>query len=253
MLTRFDARMGEPLVEPRINHITPDVIEFALEFYGHHIEEVKRRAREQPGRRFSCDFHITHEEMLQRYGRDHARIGSQLRVRLPNDFRVRLPNDFRVRESRLDILYGHQYARPEWTVGIDYGIERSKAEEKSIELLKSWLSPQQRREYKKTLAFCVIGSDTGTHYRLVSEPSYNILELDTEGALTGQKFCVVPAGHVTMGDQLLAQKIWLETDETRTLKIANKAIRGAFRRVWGGGFGATRNGPRRGRNWGSIR
>jgi hypothetical protein len=209
LLTRFDAHMGQPPAVPRINHITPEVIEFALEFYGRQIEEVKRQAREQPGRSFSIDFYITHEEMAQRYGRNHAHVGSQLRVRLPNDFQVR--------EGRLDILYGYQSMLAQ--------TERSKAEEKSIELLKSWLTPAQRTEYEKTLAFCVVGSDTATRYRLVSEPSYNILELDAEGALTGQKFCVVPRGHVAMGDQLLAQKIWLETDETRTLKIANKVLR----------------------------
>jgi hypothetical protein len=221
LITRFDAmlpqRGGLGLREPRtFNHITPEVIEFALEFHADQIEECKRRAREQPGQQFSVQFHITHDEMARRrYGRDSARIGSQLRVRLPADFQVREGPDF---------LYGHMHVRPEWAAGV-YGIDYAEAEAKSLELLKSWLSPQQRKDYEQHNYFAVQGSDTGTHYRLVRERSYNILELDAAGAPTGQKFCVVPAQSVAMGDQLLAQKIWLETDEKRTLKIANKLVR----------------------------
>jgi hypothetical protein len=216
LITRFDATMRGPLAERGVNHVTNEIIEFALEFYERQIEDVKRRARENPAGHFMYDFHITHEEMDQRRMR-HPGIGCQLRVRLPENYQVR---------ERLDVLYGHQYARPEWLAGVIEPHERyAEAEKRSLELLKSWLSPQQRRDYEAHNFFCVVGSDTGTHYRLVREHSYNILELDKEGALTGQKFCVVPAQSVALGDQLLAQKIWLETDETRTLKIANKIAR----------------------------
>ena len=221
IITRFHARMGEPLREPRTpNHITPEMIEFALEFYGAQIEDVKRRARENPAEQFMCDFHITHEAMLQRYARPHARIDQQLRVRLPRDYTVRGAPE------RFNVLFGHMHVRPEWHVGLysDNPDERNAAYEKSLELLKSWLSPSQLKDYKKHSSFFVIGSDTGTQYRLISERSYNIIEF-ADGKPTGQTFCVVPAQSVAMGDQLLAQKIWLETDECRTLKIANKIAR----------------------------
>lgn len=218
LLTRFDATMRGPLLEPRINHCSQDIIDFALEFYADRIEEVKRRARENPASRLSCEFCITYEEIAQRYARPHARIGSQLRIRLPQDFQVR---------TQINILHAYRYARPEWAIGIggDFAHDTGEAHAKAIELLKSWLSADQLREFEKDARFTVQGSDTGTHYRLISEHSYNILELDKEGALTGQKYCVVPSASVAMGDQLLAQKIWLETDETRTLKIANKVVR----------------------------
>ncbi len=224
LLTRFDCILPVPggwaLQEPhQFNHIDRETVEFALEFYEGQIEECKRCARAQPGVQFSVNWHITHEEMAQRrYGAAGARIGQQLRVRLPADFQVR---------EGPAVHYGHLYIRPEWHAGLfsDNPDERNAAYEKSLELLKSWLSPSQLKDYKKHNYFVVLGSDTGTHYRLVSERSYNILELDERGALTGQKFCVVPAQSVAMGDQLLAQKIWLETDERRTLKIANKIAR----------------------------
>ena len=198
LLTRFDCIMpvptGRALQEPRqFNHIDRETIEFALEFYDRQIEECKRRAREQPGQQFGVNFYITHQEINQRrYADGYQQIGPQIRVRLPYDFQVQ---------------------------------ERSKAHEKSIELLKSWLNPDQLAEYSKSDSFVVLGSDTKAHYRLISERSYNIIELDKKHKPTGQKFCVVPRENVALGDQLLAQKIWLETDETRTLKIANKVVR----------------------------
>jgi len=112
---------------------------------------------------------------------------------------------------------------------LDYTVidrtDRSEAHNKSIDLLRAWLSPIQLTEYDNQDHFTVRGSDTGTNYRLIPAYSYNILELGENGEPNGQKFCVVPAERVAMGDQLLAQKIWLETDERATLKIANKLVR----------------------------
>jgi hypothetical protein len=224
LLTHFDCILPTAdacaLHEHRqYNHIDRETIESALEFHAEQIEDCKRRARGQPGMQFSVIFDITHQEMAEpRYRADAACVGSQLRVRLPENYQV---------IDRVDVLYGRTYVRPEWYAGLysDNPDERSAAHARATELLKSWLSADQLREFEKDARFTVIGSDTGTHYRLVSERSYNILELDERGALTGQKFCVVPAQSVAMGDQLLAQKIWLETDELRTLKIANKIAR----------------------------
>jgi hypothetical protein len=203
MLTRFDAIMGQQLRENRFNHITPEIIIFALEHYAAQIEEVKRRARAEPGLQFSYNFHITHHEIIR----------AQERPR------------------HLDVLYDHMHFRPEWLVyhegaNSSYA-DRARAEAKSIELLKSWLDPTQLRDYKSHRHFTVRGSDTGKFYRLVGERSYNILELGGSSMEpNGNKFCVVPRDSVAMGDQLLAQKIWLETDEARTLAIANKVARG---------------------------
>ena len=211
LLTRFDCIAGGELREPRINHFVPEYRDYAFQHFYANIEEALRRAREAPGTQFTCSWHIAQGDLCNW---PNVRIGSQLRIRLPNDYTVR-------DGPRLDVLYGHQHIRPEWLAPYN----NSEAREKSITLLKSWLSPEQLAEYVEFKYFSVVGSDSGKRYRLIDALSYNILELDAAGALTGNKFCVVPAQSVAMGDQLLVQKIWLETDETRTLKIANKIVR----------------------------
>ena len=178
MLTRFTAIVSrERLPEPRDYHFRPEYRAFALTYHREQIEEVKRLARENPGRWYYCVWHITTLDIIMPSTMTYASLSS--------------------------------------------------AEAKSLELLKSWLDEVQLVEYSKYKHFVVSGSDTGTRYRLISEHNYNIRELDANGEPTGQKFCVVPIGHLTLGDQLLAQKIWLETDELRTLKLANKIVRGA--------------------------
>ena len=48
----------------------------------------------------------------------------------------------------------------------------------------------------------------------------NVHELDAGGAPV-QQWCFAPEGRVAFGDVLLAQKIALETMETKALAIAN--------------------------------
>ncbi len=211
---------GRALQEPsQFNHIDRETIEFALEFYDRQIEECKRRAREQPGTQFSVNFHITHEEMCRRrYG--------LLNVEYVRRRDHELRQNLRVQEDPAGLCDNMNIFPPEWLNSIDSILEnRNKAHERATELLKSWLLPSQLAEFEKDARFTVQGSDTGTYYRLIPERGYNILELDSAMQPTGQKFCVVPRESVAQGDQLLAQKIWLETDETRTLKIANKIVR----------------------------
>ena len=97
-----------------------------------------------------------------------------------------------------------------------------EAEARSIELLKAWLSPEQLSEYEATGMFHVTGNVTGTVYRLHNSRVYNVVPL-RDGAPFGGGYCVTPDGDPPIGDHLLAQKIWLETDETETLAVANKA------------------------------
>jgi len=178
LLTRFCAVVSRGrLHEPRDYHFRPEYRAFALAHHREQIEEVKRLARENPGRWYYCAWHIMTRDIIMSSTMTYA--------------------------------------------------TRSSAEAKSLELLKSWLDEVQLVEYNEHQHFVVSGSDTGTRYRLISEHNYNIRELDANGEPTGQKFCVVPTGHLALGDQLLAQKIWLETDELRTLKLANKIVRDA--------------------------
>jgi hypothetical protein len=88
-------------------------------------------------------------------------------------------------------------------------------------LLCAWLSPDQHACYKRFGYFDVIGSASGKRYRIGRGAIYNIRELDQHGeAVYG--WCFVPAVRLVSADELLAQKIALETSEREALRIANR-------------------------------
>ena len=97
----------------------------------------------------------------------------------------------------------------------------SEAEQKAHALLRSWLSPEQARQYDSQKHFEVIGSDTGTRYRIRHGNMMNIEQLNAAGnKVCG--WCFIPEGELAAGDCMLAQKIALETFETKALAIANQ-------------------------------
>ncbi|WP_370058331.1 hypothetical protein [Bradyrhizobium yuanmingense] len=98
--------------------------------------------------------------------------------------------------------------------------EEKTVQARALRLLCSWLSPQQRVEFKRKGYFDVVGCDTGKRYRIRRGTSGNVNEIDEYGRLsTG--WCFVPVGGLVEGDVMLAQKIALETEEERALSIAN--------------------------------
>ncbi len=79
----------------------------------------------------------------------------------------------------------------------------SEAEQKARALLRGWLSPQQARQYNSEKHFEVIGSDTGTRYRIRHGSAMNIDQL----AASGNKvcgWCFIPEGELAAGDCMLA-------------------------------------------------
>lgn len=98
--------------------------------------------------------------------------------------------------------------------------EEKTVESRALQLLRSWLSLQQRLEFERKGYFDVVGCDTGKRYRIRRGTSGNVNELDEYGRL-GIGWCFVPVGGLVEGDVMLAQKIALETDEERALSIAN--------------------------------
>jgi len=98
--------------------------------------------------------------------------------------------------------------------------DRLHAEEKGAALLRSWLSPPQAELWDYHRHFYVVGSDTGTYYRIRHGRAMNIDELDTGGRVV-TRWCFGPRGHLAVGDVLLAQKIALETMELEALAKAN--------------------------------
>jgi hypothetical protein len=94
-------------------------------------------------------------------------------------------------------------------------------EARSLRLLRTWLSPSQFEQFDAKRHFDVIGSATGRRYRIKYGTSMNVYELDDAGRLK-MGWCFVPQGRLVAGDVMLAQKIALETFETRALLVAKR-------------------------------
>jgi hypothetical protein len=69
----------------------------------------------------------------------------------------------------------------------------------------------------------VIGAATGRKYRIQYGTSMNVYELDDAGRLK-MGWCFVPQGCLVAGDVMLAQKIALETFESRVLLVAKRYV-----------------------------
>jgi hypothetical protein len=100
---------------------------------------------------------------------------------------------------------------------------RFETEARALTLLNGWLSPGQRACYERFRYFDVVGSDTGTRYRIHHGTQTNIDELSNSGDLVC-KWCFVPEGDLVAGDVMLAQKVALETDERGALSVAHRSF-----------------------------
>ena len=89
--------------------------------------------------------------------------------------------------------------------------------------MRSWLTPQQAHQWDSRKEFEVIGSHTGTRYRIRRATAMNIDELDSRGKVVTQ-WCFAPQGELAVGDVMLAQKIALETMEWNALASANRRV-----------------------------
>ena len=100
---------------------------------------------------------------------------------------------------------------------------RYETEARALALLRGWLSPKQRASYERFRYFDVVGSDTGTRYRIHHGTQTNIEELSGTGHHVC-KWCFVPDGDLVAGDVMLAQKIALETNERGALSVAHRSF-----------------------------
>jgi hypothetical protein len=99
--------------------------------------------------------------------------------------------------------------------------QRREAEQRAYALLTEWLSPEQIAQLELHGYFEVRGSHSGTCYRIRRERNMNIDELDGQGSRVAV-WCFGPTGYLPLGDNMLAQKIALETDEQAALAVANR-------------------------------
>jgi hypothetical protein len=99
----------------------------------------------------------------------------------------------------------------------DYYLPNQAAVAKARVLLERSLTPEQRRDLFARGYFYVKGKRFT--YRIREGHSGNVDALDTRGRLVS-RFCALPLGRVPVYDVMLAQKLWIETDENMFLKKA---------------------------------
>lgn len=112
---------------------------------------------------------------------------------------------------------GHQHP-----IGLGLTTWDAETEQRGQQLLRAWLSPEQRECFERNSFFEVTGSGTGKRYRIRYGKTYNVDELDARGNVI-QRLCFTPNDCLCQGDVMLAQKIALECDEGSALAVANRA------------------------------
>jgi len=99
----------------------------------------------------------------------------------------------------------------------DYYLPNQAALARARVLLEGALNPEQRRDLLARGYFYVKGKRFT--YRIREGHSGNVDALDSRGRLI-DRFCAHPLGRVPVYDVMLAQKLWIETDENMFLKEA---------------------------------
>jgi hypothetical protein len=99
----------------------------------------------------------------------------------------------------------------------DYDIPSQAAVAKARVLLERALTPEQRRDLFARRCFYVKGKRFT--YRIREGHAANVDALDATGRVIS-RFCAHPLGQLPVYDVMLAQKLWLETDENMFLKKA---------------------------------
>ena len=102
-----------------------------------------------------------------------------------------------------------------------YRARYATREERGVNLLREWLSPEQRAQFDAKRYFDVIGCDSGKRYRIHYGETTNVHEIGDDD-LPSVGWCFMPVGSLVVGDVMLAQKIALETYEYGALAVANR-------------------------------
>jgi hypothetical protein len=97
--------------------------------------------------------------------------------------------------------------------------EYRRAERIAARLLETHLNRMQRRQFRRLRSFHCIAPN-GTRYRVRHGWSGNVEEIGPNGKVLN-RFCIHPRENVPISDNLLAQKLMLETDDTEFRRIAN--------------------------------
>ncbi|WP_425305326.1 hypothetical protein [Bradyrhizobium erythrophlei] len=114
-----------------------------------------------------------------------------------------------------------QYIREVQAARERYRARFATREERGVNLLREWLSPEQRAQFDAKRYFDVIGCDSGKRYRIHYGETTNVHEIGDDD-LPAVGWCFMPVGSLVVGDVMLAQKIALETYEYGALAVANR-------------------------------
>ncbi len=125
---------------------------------------------------------------------------------------------------RAYVRYSVGYANFRSVFGVISGLVKDcEADNRSVQLLKAWLSPDQLERFNQDGKFAVIGSKTKNKYWIDDgSRSHNVVRIDPKTNRSVERLCFIPEKANARGDVMLAQKIMLETDEPQALKIANR-------------------------------
>jgi hypothetical protein len=93
-------------------------------------------------------------------------------------------------------------------------VRRRQARLRAEALLWAWLSPAQRRQYRVRRWFEVTTA-SGRRYRVLRN---GVVRLDPRGS----GYCIEATSPVPVADEMLANKLLLETDERRFLATAHR-------------------------------
>jgi hypothetical protein len=94
------------------------------------------------------------------------------------------------------------------------GVRRRQARLRAEALLWAWLSPAQRRQYRARRWFEVTTA-SGRRYRVMRGA---VVRRDPRGS----GYCIEATSPVPVADEMLANKLLLETDERRFLATAHR-------------------------------
>jgi hypothetical protein len=93
-------------------------------------------------------------------------------------------------------------------------VRRREARMRAEALLWAWLSPAQRKQYRARRWFEVTTA-SGRRYRILRGA---VVRLDPRGA----GYCIEATSPVPVADEMLANKLLLESDERRFLATAHR-------------------------------
>ena len=99
---------------------------------------------------------------------------------------------------------------------------RAYAECRAEDLLFENLTPKQQEQYLRSRSFEVKGGTTGYTYLITPRRAMNIYRLGRRGEKREQ-LCFHTTHIVPVADNMLAQKIMLESSETEALAMAEKS------------------------------